>query len=416
MPNNQVGTESPPQLGPENPTQLGPESQTQLGLESPTQLGPDSSTQLGRESPTQMDPTDIWILKHINKRVRCTYVPQEGASDMCKCGDPRSDHHESGDESGWKTPKTDAYGEMTFSDERTGKASIQAYVRIDHETQMNTVMTLLKKYWKIDPPNVLISVTGGAQDVPTRPSLTNMLSRLVKVAHNTGTWIITGGTQKGVMKLIGEAVRVRVAGDGNKAGLVAIGIATWGCVSGKESLVKHDDGSGPAEYKGKVDTSDSLLDPNHSHFFLVDNGTQHVYGGEIKFRAKLEKKLSEKYTKDALLVLLEQAKCQFADLVRTVVRPVAHQETRPLYAEMSSPAAEAAQVTPLENSTVFTEADRCDGEQQHHLQDERFLDDSNGSIGEAIGCRVMWSTRNVLDAIVSAEIVKLFTDHQLHCR
>ncbi|KAI0224946.1 Transient receptor potential cation channel subfamily M member-like 2 [Lamellibrachia satsuma] len=364
------------------------------------------NNRVGPESSTQRDPTDIWIPEHINKRVRCTYVPQEGASDMCKCGDPRSDHHESGDESGWKTPKTDAYGEMTFSDERTGKASIRAvvisidnhhdtplfaaygrsckdsvlhimtasrlgYVRIDHETKMNKVMTLLKKYWEIDPPNVLISVTGGAQDVPTRPSLTNMLSRLVKVAHNTGTWIITGGTQKGVMKLIGEAVRVRVAGDGNKAGLVAIGIATWGCVSGKESLVKHDDGTGPAEYKGKVDTGDSLLDPNHSHFFLFDNGTQHVYGGEIKFRAKLEKKLSEKYTNDALLVLLEQAKCQFADLVRTVVRPVAHQETRPLHAEMSSPAAEAAQVTPLENSTVFTEADRCDGEQQHHLQDER---------------------------------------------
>ena len=25
------------------------------------------------------DPTDIWIPEHINKRVRCTYVPQEGA-------------------------------------------------------------------------------------------------------------------------------------------------------------------------------------------------------------------------------------------------------------------------------------------------------------------------------------------------
>ena len=55
-----------------------------------------------------------------------------------------------------------------------------------------------------------------------------------------GTWIITGGMQKGVMKLFGEVVRDRVAGDGNKAGLVAIGIATWGCVSGKDSLVNDD--------------------------------------------------------------------------------------------------------------------------------------------------------------------------------
>ena len=38
-----------------------------------------------------------------------------------------------------------------------------------------------------------------------------------------------------------------------------------------------------------------------------------------------------------------------------------------------------------------------------------FLDDSNGSLGEAIGCNVMWNPRNVLDAIVSAEILKLFT-------
>ena len=65
------------------------------------------------------------------------------------------------------------------------------YVRIDHETQMDTVMTLLKKYWKIEPPNVLISVTGGAQDVHTRPNLMTMLSRLVNVAHNTGNQPVT---------------------------------------------------------------------------------------------------------------------------------------------------------------------------------------------------------------------------------
>ena len=71
--------------------------------------------------------------------------------------------------------------------------------------------------------------------------MTMLYTNNAVVLLSQGTWIITGGTQKGVMKLIGEAVRDRVAGDGNKAGLVAIGIATWGCVSGKESLVKHDD-------------------------------------------------------------------------------------------------------------------------------------------------------------------------------
>ena len=33
------------------------------------------------------------------------------------------------------------------------------------------------------------------------------------------------------------------------------------------------------------------LDPNHTHFILVDDGRQNAYGGEIKFRAQLEREL-----------------------------------------------------------------------------------------------------------------------------
>ena len=54
-----------------------------------------------------------------------------------------------------------------------------------------------------------------------------------------GTWIITGGTQAGVMRLVGEAVHDRLVADGSKTGLVAIGIATWGCVKGKDYLLDH---------------------------------------------------------------------------------------------------------------------------------------------------------------------------------
>ena len=66
-------------------------------------------------------------------------------------------------------------------------------------------------------------------------------------------------------------------------------------------------------YNGKVDTGESPLDPNHSHFFLVDNGTQHKYGGEIEFRAKLEKALSENYTDDGVY----KARCKLQDLMRS---------------------------------------------------------------------------------------------------
>ena len=49
------------------------------------------------------------------------------------------------------------------------------------------------------------------------------------------------------------------------------------------------------------------LDPNHTHFILVDNGTVGQYGEEIKLRSRLEKlvssyKLNESSTKLLLLI------------------------------------------------------------------------------------------------------------------
>lgn len=42
------------------------------------------------------------------------------------------------------------------------------------------------------------------------------------------------------------------------------------------------------------------LDPNHTHFILVDNGTTGQFGVEINLRSKLEKEISEqKVTKES---------------------------------------------------------------------------------------------------------------------
>ena len=38
----------------------------------------------------------------------------------------------------------------------------------------------------------------------------------------------------------------------------------------------------------------SCIDNNHSHFLLVDDGTEGEYGGEIKFRARLQNCLANK--------------------------------------------------------------------------------------------------------------------------
>jgi hypothetical protein len=43
----------------------------------------------------------------------------------------------------------------------------------------------------------------------------------------------------------------------------------------------------------KLRTQVSSLDPNHTHFVLVDNWEQTGYGGEIEYRAKLEHVISQ---------------------------------------------------------------------------------------------------------------------------
>lgn len=53
----------------------------------------------------------------------------------------------------------------------------------------------------------------------------------------TGAWIITGGTATGVMQFVGEAVRDHLITLGsNDNNIVALGIATWGCIANREAL------------------------------------------------------------------------------------------------------------------------------------------------------------------------------------
>ena len=54
-------------------------------------------------------------------------------------------------------------------------------------------------------------------------------------------------------------------------------------------------GKWPAMYRiqGEQKSKQSFLDPNHTHFILVDNGTQRRFATEIEFRAKLEKEISQ---------------------------------------------------------------------------------------------------------------------------
>ena len=61
------------------------------------------------------------------------------------------------------------------------------------------------------------------------------------MAQTTGAWVITGGTNTGVMKHVGEALQVSSKGRFGSQGdsrkkVYCIGIATWGIVEHRKEL------------------------------------------------------------------------------------------------------------------------------------------------------------------------------------
>ncbi|CAF5160675.1 unnamed protein product, partial [Rotaria magnacalcarata] len=73
------------------------------------------------------------------------------------------------------------------------------------------------------------------------------------------------------------------------------GIATWGCVSNCDQLLVH---GGNARYlkTDSVERGQAPLEPNHTEFIFINDGTRREYGGEIKFRANLERAIAEGFS------------------------------------------------------------------------------------------------------------------------
>ena len=95
-----------------------------------------------------------------------------------------------------------------------------------------------KDGFNLTTPKLILSVTGGAQNfaIPLRMKKA-FKEGLIKAAASTGAWIITGGTNTGVMRLVGEAVAEEYPKYSSDTNLIVLGIVTWGIVALKDKLV-----------------------------------------------------------------------------------------------------------------------------------------------------------------------------------
>jgi len=111
---------------------------------------------------------------------------------------------------------------------------------------------------KIRPPEAIILVCGGADslDASIKERLELVFNRgVVRAAADRGAALLDGGTQSGVMALLGKAVAEQ------EDRLVLLGVSP----SGKVYY--------PGVPKGEHGEHSAPLDPNHTHFVLADGNT-----------------------------------------------------------------------------------------------------------------------------------------------
>ena len=149
-------------------------------------------------------------------------------------------------------------------------------------------------------PRSVISITGGALNFDITNHMREELSEdIIQLARSTRSFIVTGGSNCGVMKLAGHAVR-----DNPQAQVDCIGFAALGLIDKSEAWSElHGDRAGPSQdpvgqaYTEPIDTTEKApggkveLQPNHSHYIFVDsppNPGGDYFGTEVQLRTRFE--------------------------------------------------------------------------------------------------------------------------------
>ncbi|CAF3724318.1 unnamed protein product [Adineta steineri] len=242
---------------------------------------------------------------------------------------------------------TTQYGFMKFDENEPDKTTRPSqFIRLALDTNAETIVEFMKEAWHLPTPDLIISVTGGAKhfELPARLRLAFQLG-LLSAAATTNAWIITAGTNAGVVTQVGGALnKYRYKNQKDGLEIPCIGIASWGYTAGKNQLdpllsqtsvtsnvskgswlskkpafnfgINSLHFTGQAAYgmcnyvvKEKEEKR-CALEPNHTHFLLLDDGTdrpEHILPlrADIEmFSRHIKKKNASDDTVDALIPIV----------------------------------------------------------------------------------------------------------------
>ena len=176
-----------------------------------------------------------------------------------------------------------------------------SWIKINEATAPYRLSEFMTHYWQLPRPEVLISVTGGAQDFELPPQLANAFERgLAKACISAKAMIFTAGSDTGVMKLVANAKQR------HSIESPLIGVFPWGVVNGREQLAKNC--GGVCGYKGSAPSRDGApLNPQHTHFICVDDSNRggKAWGSEIGLRSSLESHISVAKSVPVVLLVVQ---------------------------------------------------------------------------------------------------------------
>ncbi|CAF3743491.1 unnamed protein product [Rotaria sp. Silwood1] len=217
---------------------------------------------------------------------------------------------------------TKQYGFIKFDENKLDATTrLSQYIRLSLNTNAETVVKFMQQGWGLTKPDLIISIVGGTTSFNMLPCLRKIFqSDLVAVAITTNAWLITAGTNAGVVKEVGEALnKYRYKKRKNGIDIPCIGITSWGYTAGNEQIdyqpttsFTHSDTtkrtySFRKHHLNQISNSDiddqyfirnySItekqktrcdLEPNHTHFLLFDDGQPNA-DTVLPLRAEIEK-------------------------------------------------------------------------------------------------------------------------------
>ncbi|CAF1262466.1 unnamed protein product [Adineta steineri] len=163
------------------------------------------------------------------------------------------------------------YGFLKFNEQEIDSTTrLSQYIRLALNTDPGTVIQFMKKAWNLRTPDLIISITGGAKHCELAARLKkNFQIGLVSAAATTNAWIITAGTNAGVVQEVGEALNnYRYKNQKDGVDIPCIGIGSWGYTARNELL---DHASGLMDGNNKTDIDEPYSPSKKVHFnFGID--------------------------------------------------------------------------------------------------------------------------------------------------